>query len=304
MKFKNPILLSIKRVIEAFIVLVIYFILAILPINLSSFLIGKLLSVFGRFHKAHKYMQKNLQACFPEKNLYEINKIAISAWENLGRTAAELPKITFINNEKIKEISPISGLENVLEAKKYSQEKGKNSIIFVSAHIGNWELATRTVSLLEPSTGYIYRKANNPFVEKIITKTRSRYTNYTVAKGDISGMKELIKHLKNGDSLGILIDQKISDGHEVDFFSMKVTASATVADLALKLNCPIVMGRNIRDETTKTNFVLKFETPIYPENITSEEITQKIYRVYESWIREYPNQWLWQHKRFPIKYKE
>lgn len=297
---KYPLLLKIKHLFELALVLPIYFLFRIIPLSLSSFLIGNLLPVIGKFHKSNQTAIDGLRLCFPDRSENEISKIASESWENLGRTAGELPHITSYNNNKIHELCAISGIENVEVAEKKSAENA-TGFILVSAHYGNWEIASRMLLALNPNTALIYRKANNPYVENLIQKMRNRYTNFIIPKGDRGGVKDIVKHIKSGGRLGILLDQKSSDGVEVEFFNQKVKASNTVGELAIKFNCPIVMGRVIRDDRTKLNFVLKFDSPIFPENKTAEQITQIIYSTYEHWIKEYPNQWFWQHNRFGIK---
>jgi len=294
--------LRVKRIIELTIVIMLFVLLKIIPLRISSFIIGKTLRFFGPLHPSHKTALNNLRFCFPEKSEDEIKNIALNSWENLGRTSGELPHITSYSNSKMHEVCPISGIENV-EAADSIAKQSESGLILVSAHIGNWEIASRMLLVLDKETALIYRKANNPYVEKIIQKMRGTYTSFIIPKGDRTGVRDIVKHLKKGGRLGMLIDQKASEGIDINFFGTKVKAPNTAGEFAVKYNMPIVMGRCIRDETTKINFVLKFETPIYPENKTAEEITQKIYDIYEKWIREYPSQWFWQHNRFNFRAK-
>ena len=297
---KHRKLLKIKHLLELALVLPIYMFFRILPLSLSSFLIGNALYFLGRFSKTHQTALKNLRFCFREKSEREINSIALDSWENLGRTAGELPHITSYSNDKMYEICSISGLENVEAAQEFSKQNN-TGMILVSAHYGNWEIASRMLLALDADTALIYRKANNPYVEDLIQNMRGSYTNFIIPKGDRGGVKDIVKHIKSGGRLGILMDQKSSDGVDVDFFGKKVKTASTVAELAIKFNSPIVMGRVIRDDKTKLNFILKFDSPIYPEDKTAEEINQYIYSTYERWIKEYPNQWFWQHNRFGLK---
>jgi KDO2-lipid IV(A) lauroyltransferase len=295
----RSVLLKIKHVIEVALVLPLYLFLLILPFKYSSLLVGKLLRLFGRFHRSHQTALKNLSACFPEKTPVEIEKIALNSWENLGRVAGELPHISSYTDSKMQELCPISGIDNVDTAAKLALEN-KTGFILVSAHIGNWEAASRMLLVLDPQTALIYRKANNPYVESLIQKIRGNYTSFIIPKGDRTGVRDIVKHLKSGGRLGMLADQKLNEGVEVEFFGRKVNAPAAAGEMAIKYNMPIVMGRVIRDEKTKVNFVLRFEEPIYPAGKAEREITQKIYDTYERWIREYPNQWFWQHNRFDL----
>lgn len=297
---KGSLLLKAKHLVEAAVVIPLYLLFRLLPFAVSSLLVGKLVRFVGRFfEKANTTAKRNIEFCFSEKTAKEREKILLDSWENLGRTAGELPHISSDPNSKMQERCPISGIENVDESANFAK-KNDVGLILVSAHIGNWEVASRMLLVLDESTALIYRKANNPYVEKLIQKMRGNYTSFIIPKGDKSGVRDIVKHLKSGGRLGMLADQKLNSGIEVNFFNKIVKAPGAAAEFAIKYNMPIVMGRVVRDEKTKLNFVLKFEAPIYPEGKTEQEITQQIYNTYETWIKQYPGQWLWQHNRFDL----
>ena len=297
---KGSFSLKVKHLAEAALVYPMYYLLRLLPIAISSFFLGKTARLLGRFiDRPHDIALKNIKFCFPEKSDEEINKIALNAWENVGRIAGELPHIASCSDRKIQEICPISGLENLEEAIENANKKD-TGLMMVSAHIGNWEISSRMLLVIDPETALIYRKANNPYVDKLIQKLRGKYTDFIIPKGDMSGMKDIIKHLKKGGRLGMLSDQKVRDGIEVEFFGKKILAPSTAGDFCSKFNMPIVPFRVIRDEKEKTSFVFKIDKPIYPDDRTPQEIMQFIYTAYERWIREYPNQWFWHHNRFDL----
>jgi KDO2-lipid IV(A) lauroyltransferase len=294
--------LRLKHIGEAALVLPFYYLFKILPFGTASFMIGKMMRFLGQFHHTHQTALKNLRLCFPEKTEEERKRIAFNAWENIGRIAGELPHITSSTDAKMQELVPLSGVENLEEAKAFAKKNG-TGLIMLSAHVGNWEISSRMLLVLDPKLALIYRKANNPYVDGIIQKLRGRYTSFIVPKGDMGGMRDIIKHLKTGGSLGLLSDQKMNDGMKVNFFGTEVKAAAAAAEFSVKYNIPVVPFRTIRDEKTKINFVFRLEKPIYPEGCTSEQLMQKIYDIYEQWIREYPNQWFWQHNRFNLSNK-
>ncbi len=299
---KGSFLLKLKHLAELAVVLPLFFLLKILPFAVSSFLLGKLLRLLGRNHKSHQTALKNIKHCFPEKTDAEIGDIALNSWENLGRIAGELPHIVSYQQGRMQELAPISGIENLEEAERFAKENN-TGIVLMTAHIGNWELAARTALILDPETALIYRKANNPYVDALIQNLRGKYTDFIIPKGDKSGVRDILKHLKSGGSLAMLADQKISAGVDVRFFETTVKAPSSAGEFSLKYNTPVVTFRAVRDEIAKTSFVVKFDKPIYSEGRSPEEIMQLIYNNYERWIREYPNQWFWQHNRFELAKK-
>jgi Kdo2-lipid IVA lauroyltransferase/acyltransferase len=297
---KGSLLLKAKHLVEAALVYPLYYLLKIFPIKISSFALGKLTRLLGRYiNRPHDIALKNIKHCFPEKTDEEIKNIALNSWENLGRIAGELPHIAECSDGKIQELCPISGVENIESALEFAN-KNDAGLLMVSAHIGNWEISARMLLAIDPDTALIYRKANNPYVDNLIQKLRGKYTDFIIPKGDRGGIRDIIKHLKKGGRLGILSDQKVNEGVEVEIFGKKILAPATAGDLCAKYNMPIVPFRVIRDEKEKTAFVLRADKPIYPEDRTSQEIMQLVYNGYERWIKEYPNQWFWQHNRFDL----
>ncbi len=289
---RRSIFRKLRYILETLLVLPIYFAFHLIPIKTASFLIGKIVRIFGRFHPSHKIAIKNLQIAFPEKNISEIKKIALNSWENLGRTAGSFVGISKLSKEEILNLAPVINKENILNA----SENFSKGIIIVSAHIGNWEIGTSILNAAIPNIAMIYRHANNPFVEKIIAKNRSKYANFIIRKGDKSGFRDIFNHLKKGGNLAIIADQKIRDGVIVNFFNQETKAPSTPAELAIRFNLPIVMGKTI--SLSKNNFASIFEKPIYPESKSAQEITQEIYNIYESWIRQHPEQWFWMHNRW------
>jgi KDO2-lipid IV(A) lauroyltransferase len=187
------------------------------------------------------------------------------------------------------EISYITGGE-------YIEQQENKPIIFLSAHIGNWELASRLLLEVDPKTALIYRRANNPYVERLIQYQRGKYSKLIIQKGDKAGFREIVKHIKSGGSLGMLADQKMREGIEIDFFGKPAKVPVTAAELAIKFNLPIIMGRVIGKPGEK--FELRFDPPIWAEGRSAAEVTKEIYKTYERWISEYPEQWFLMHNRW------
>lgn len=286
---------KVRYILEAALIFPVFYLFKIIPYDICSNIIGKLTVFFGQFHSSNKIAIQNIREAFPNKSEEEIKEIARSAWENLGRTAGEFVAATGFSKEKIAEISEVTNIEFAKEALKSSQT---NNTIIISAHIGNWEIGSRILCDTIPKVGLIYRHANNPFIEKLIQKRRELYTYLIIKKGSKSGFREIYSHIKNGGSLGVLADQKTREGIDVEFFGKTVRAVPTPAELALKFNLKILMVRCIRKENTK--FEIRFEPTIETENKTNQQIMQEVYKVYEQWVSEYPEQWFWMHNRWYI----
>jgi len=272
-------------------VLPIFYLFKILPLSFSSALVGKMLLGFSYFSKTDKIVKANLRVIFPEKSDEEIHKIAKKSWENAGRIFGELATMCSVKVEKIQkyfdiEISP--------DVQKVFDEK--QPAIYVSAHYGNWELASQILTYMDSRTAFIYRKINNPYIENFLRKMRENYLNMVIQKGDSKSLKQALIHLKKGGSLGILSDQKMREGVEVEFFGKKVKAPSTQADFSIKFGLPVIMARLVR--VNKIKFKFLFEEVLDTDGKSPEQVTQEIYETYERWIKEYPEQWFLMHNRF------
>lgn len=286
---------KLQYLFEAILVYPIYWLFHIIPYQVASSVMGKLFACIGRFHPSNKIALINIAQAFPEKSEAEVQEIARRSWENLGRTAGEFVHVTSTSKEGIKKLGTIKGDENIDALALDSS----TSLIVVSAHFGNWELLTRILAEKIRNVKLFYRHANNPIVENIIQKTRMRYSKSFVKKGSKSGLKDTVAMLKSGGSVGLLIDQKTRDGVDIEFFGKPVKAISTAADLSIKLNVPICLIHNVRLPDNKFESI--FEKPFYPEGRTAQEITQKIFYIFEEWIKEHPEQWFWMHNRWYLK---
>ena len=171
--------------------------------------------------------------------------------------------------------------------------------IFISAHIGNWEI-TRNHLLNQGFTLHsVYRHANNSKIDKSIQIKRYKKNAFFYKKGSESA-KNMIKALKNKEDLALLVDQRDSSGPLINFFGSKAYTTDGFANLALKYKtmiCPVYTIRKIDN-----SFQFIYDKPIPYEEFKGynpQTLTQKIYsEYYERWISNNPEQWLWAHERW------
>ena len=225
----------------------------------------------------------------------EVDKIIRPMWENIGRNFAELPHVSSMDDEDIMEISSISGQEHI-----HDDQKTGHGALYFTAHLANWEIAPRIFHALGHPVNIVYRKANNPGLEEIIENARSKYTINTLAKG-AGGARHILSHLKNGRSVGMLVDQKMNDGIGVDFFGRKAMTAPAIARLALKYHYPVIPVRVTRNNDSM------FDVTVYPQlelpNTNNKDddiilLMQNINHMLEVWIKENPGQWIWMHNRW------
>jgi len=262
-------------------------ILKLFSFNATSSIGGFLLRNFGKYSKYKNIISSNL-------SLLNLNTSRITN-ENLDQTGRVF--FEFFN------LSKFNWKNIIVKNKNYLNliQSFKGSKIFISAHIGNWEI-TRNYLLNEGFILHsIYRQANNRMIDSYIQKNRQRENAYFYKKGSDSA-KNMIKVLKNGGDLALLVDQRDSSGPLINFFNKKAYASEGFANLALKYQtmiCPVYSIRN-KDGSFKIIFEKPLEFNEY-QNLTPKDLVQKMYlKYFENWINKNPEQWLWSHERWKI----
>lgn len=263
----------------------------LLPLDTASNIGGMLGRKIGPFLSAHRTAQKNLEMIFPEKTPTEIAHILRGMWDNLGRVAAELP---YLPTEALYSRVTLKGSENF--------PKPGQPVLFFSAHLGNWELTYPTAFESGLSMTLIYRHANNPYVDKLITNMRQSRCTHLLPKGPRGALK-MAHAIKRGDAIAMLIDQKMNDGIAVPFFGRPAMTAPAIAKLALRYDLPIIPARVAR--TSGCHFETTIFPPLAYEKTGDEEadvlaIMIRINALLENWIREEPEQWFWVHKRWPV----
>lgn len=241
----------------------------------------------------------NLQLAFPEKSFSEIRRIARGVYRNMGIVAAEFFDIPYLTRENIGQRITIEGLEHCREALK----KNRGLLMF-GAHFGNWEMEAAAFAYLFQPIVAIYRPLDSEFLDNLVLQVRSSGGNMAVAKE--RAMRPMLRHLKNNDILGILIDQNMAvyEGVFVDFFGRPACTTDGLAHLALHTEAPVLPGYMARLPDGKYHFVIGEEVPIVRTGDRKADIivnTQNFTRIIENVIRRYPDQWLWLHQRWKTK---
>jgi len=189
-------------------------------------------------------------------------------------------------------------------------ERAKESgrpIVFATGHFGRWELAGAVSSALIKPTMIVYKEMNNGYFQEYLTESRSRFRIRSVEKN--GAVKHLVKQLKEGLSISLLVDTNLSkrDGVIVDFFGKPTRTTATTAYLARKFDALIIPAFIVTED--EEHFTLKFYEPITvartdDEEADIKEATQKQAAALEDAVRQYPHLWFWCHRRWKSDFPE
>ncbi|HZB91563.1 MAG TPA: lauroyl acyltransferase [Stellaceae bacterium] len=264
---------------------------ACLPVDWASALGGYIGRMLGPKLGASRRALDNLRRAMPENTDGENRRIILGMWDNLGRSVAEYPHLDRI-------CSPASGrVEIVNEAQITDLLAGGGPAILFSGHFANWEVGPATVHrLMGVSLLSVYRAANNPWVGRVLR--RQLRARHAVPKGAEAG-RALIRHLRGGGQVAMLVDQKQNDGIAVPFFGRDAMTAPAVARLALRFECPLMPVVVERRAGARFRLTVMPVIEVYEEAPDIRATMTRVNAVIEAWVRARPEQWLWIHRRWP-----
>jgi Kdo2-lipid IVA lauroyltransferase/acyltransferase len=244
----------------------------------------------------------NLRLAFPEKSDEERARLLRDCFDNLGRLLGFFSQMSSRSREELKELIDVQGVETIEQAKATYG----NRFIFYTGHLGAWELTSFGVGLLGHPFTFLVRRIDNPKIEQMVDRVRTRFGNKTIDK--LSAARSMVKMLRSGETaVGLLPDLNTLDDEAifVDFFGVPAATTFVVAKLAVRLQTPLIpVFAPWSDE--KGKYLLIVEEPIQPvctgdEESDVREMTIKLTQRIENRIREYPGQWLWIHRRWKTR---
>ena len=287
-----------RRIQAALLQLAIAALRALGPVR-SSDLGGRVARSLGPWLPVSRTGERNLMQALPELDAAGRARIMRGVWDNLGRTAAELPHLGSFRRTGEGPGWEIEG-EQHIEALRV---RGGQALFF-SGHFGNWEMILPIASALGLEVSGFYRASSNRAVDAIIQSLRRGALGARVsmfAKGT-QGARAALSHLKGGGSLGFLVDQKMNDGIAVPFFGRPAMTAPALAQLALRFDAPIMPVHVAR--VGPARFRMICEPPLVVARTGDKgrdtyAITAAVNATLERWIRAEPDSWLWLHRRWP-----
>ena len=283
---------TIKYFIEFLIIILLFTIFKFIGFKNSSNLGEKIGKIFGPFTRSKKKISSNLELSRIGKDDLSREKIIDNMWGNYGRILAEYPHLKNFKNGKLKQFINIEGghfLENL--------KVNKKNAVFVSGHFNNFELMAMQIENRGIDLAAIYRPLNNFFLNPIMEYIRINHICKNQIKKGKSGSRELVKMFKEGKSIALMIDQRVSEGTYINFFNRKCYTTTIPAQLFKKYNCEIIPVYIERNE--KYHFNLCFKEPLkFEESQSTESITLQLNQIIEKMVENNPDQWIWSHDRW------
>ena len=262
----------------------------VLPLPLRAALAGHLTN--AAIHLVPSLRRRaadNLHRVFPDMDPIQRRQILGQVARNTGRTLTEI----LFNQEFAAqaEAIPINGPG--LEALRQARAKGKGAII-VSGHFGQWEAIRHALKAQGLETGALYRPNNNPHYEPLFRRGIKAGGAPIIARGSV-GNRNMIKHIRSGGFIALLMDQYIQDGTTLTFMGHPAVTSLSAAQMALRYDLPLVP---IFSKRTRDGFEIVAEEPI--PHTHAREMMQTFNDRLGEQVRAAPGQWHWLHNRWKI----
>ena len=266
----------------------------ILGFKIASNLSSKIFTNIGPLFRSKNLIKENIIKAYPNMDSKDLKKIIDGMWSNYGRILSEYVFMNNFRNSKLSDNIKIKG-QGILDKIKNENKP----VIFISGHFNNFELMAMHIEKSGLEVAAIYRPLNNKFLNFFMEKIRKKFICKHQIKKGISGTKKILNHFKNGTSIALMIDQRLSQGIKTNFFNQEALTTTIPAQFVKKFNCKIVPI--YIERINKFNFALKVYEPIsYSKDETIHNITSDLNKILEKMILKNPEQWIWSHNRWKV----
>ena len=262
---------------------------------------ARLMRRVGPWLPEHRVGRENLAAAFPENSAAEIEAILREVWANLGRVGAEFAHLDRLWDLDLDRPSGgrTEATQEVVDRFLRIRTAGKPLLAF-AAHCGNWELSAVAAATHGIAGAVLYRAPNIGDIDRFVREIRATNMGILVPT-TLDAPVRIANLLQSGMPVGMLVDQHYSKGVDVTFFGRRCKANPLIAHLARRVEVPIHGTRIIR--LPGNRFRVDLTEAIEPVRDADGRIAvagtmQVIMNIIENWIREYPEQWLWLHRRW------
>ncbi|CAN5430534.1 Kdo(2)-lipid IV(A) acyltransferase [soil metagenome] len=253
---------------------------------------------------------RNLEIAFPEKGRQEREAIARGSFESLGRLLGELTQFPRATPETLESLIEFefesdeskSSPEIISVAVEWAKGRGT---LLLGPHLGNWEMGVFAYSAVRDKITYLARPLDNPLIEEFTVRLRTRFGNQAIDKNN--SVSRAISVLRAGGILGVLPDVNVlpRDGVFVPFFGTLACTTSGVAMMAMRTNAMILPMCCVWNQQTGKYNVLFGKIVEQPHTGDRHrdvyEMTAAFTSEMEKFIRAYPDQWLWIHKRWKVR---
>ena len=264
--------------------------------NASNFgsILGK---IIGPFFRKKSTIKKNIKIGLGNIDQKKVGEIINGMWSNIGRTFGEY---IFLKNFKLNTTGfnhmKITGIEYLDEIKKSNKP-----VVFFSGHFANFELMAMELNKFEIKLATIYRPLNNFFLNPLMEYLRIKYICPMQIPKGLTGSREIVKKIKDGYSIALMVDQRVSEGPRISFFNKEAHTTTIPVQIALKYNCKLVPIYIERKNGINFEMIIHKPYEITKTGVNEEDLKNNsltINQNIEKMIIKNPTQWIWTHDRW------
>jgi KDO2-lipid IV(A) lauroyltransferase len=292
---------QVRERLEYWLVLAVARVLGAMPRALARLFAGGLAwLVYVSMGRLRRVGERNLQLALPALSSGEMKKILHGVYRSLGWQLVEFCRMARYTRANTRNWIRTEGLEHYLEA----QSRGKG-VLIVTGHLGAWELSSFYHSLMGHPMGMVIRRLDNRLLDEYVNRIRCLHGNRVLHKDDFA--RGLLTAMRAGETVGILMDTNMTppQGVFVDFFGRAACTASGLARVALKTGATVLPGFMLW-EPAERKYVLHFGQELVfthsgDADADIQAATQQCAAATEAWIRRYPDQWLWIHRRWKTR---
>ena len=297
--------MNIQEKLEYWLVTAVARTLGRLPRPVARALVGLLVSILYRvLGRLRRTGHRNLELALPELPASEREQILRGVFRSLGRQLVEFCRMRRYTRSNIQNWIRTEGLEHFLNA----EARGKG-VLILTGHLGAWELSSFYHSLMGHPMGMVIRRLDNRLLDEYVNAIRCLHGNRVLHKDDFA--RGLLTAMRAGQTVGILMDTNMTppQGLFANFFGIPACTASGLARVVLKTGAAVLPGFCLWEEKEQ-QYVLHFGPELHFARTSDNEAdresdiraaTQQCNNVLESWIRRYPDQWLWIHRRWKTR---
>jgi KDO2-lipid IV(A) lauroyltransferase len=294
----NKVLRSFGWRLEALLLRTLWSLVTPMSIDRASAAGRRIFGLMGPRSAKHQHVLANLTTAFPDRSRADIERLAIGVWGNVGAVAAEFAQLEKLTDARRNR----DRIEIVTADPEPGAPAADAPCVFVTAHCANWELAAYAAQQLTGALDVVYTPQDNPYLDRMIQDKRRALGCGFIGK--VNAVRSMFKSLKNGRSVGLLVDTRVDEAPLQPFFGLDANVTTTPAWLALKTGCAIVPIQVERRGGAR--FRITFHAALRVARQQGESAEQAVTRVMrditamvEAWIRAHPADWMCTKRRWP-----
>ena len=280
----------IKYLIQSIVIYFFFIIGKLLGLSTSKKFFSLVFEKIGPYFKSKIVIDKNLKIFNPDLTSDQKAIIINDMWRNYGMTFIEYIHLDFYKKKlNFVEIEGEEYLKKIIGSEK--------QVIFVSGHFSNFEIMSMEITKRKVKLATIYRPLNNYFLNPFMEYLRKKYVCSNQIKKGLNGVRDAINFIKNGFSIALMIDQRVSEGEKINFFNKPALTTTLPAQLAIKYNLSIVpvFIERLKSNKFKITFHNEINSSLFKDTI---DLSKKLNQILEKMITKKPNEWIWTHNRW------